>query len=157
VVQGIRPLTVFRSRKSPGLIAVVAGILLVCIAGGAFLTATGTGWDFGLGLAALVASLAYLWLTVPVHYQITDEDLRVRGGPFCWKIPLGSILQVRPTRNPLSAPAWSLARLHIRYRKKSRKSFVLISPSDRAAFLEELQKAAPGLKQEADGLVRADR
>jgi dihydroflavonol-4-reductase len=152
-----RKLTVFRSRKSPGLIAVVAGILLVCIAGGAFLTATGTGWDFGLGLAALVASLAYLWLTVPVHYQITDEDLRVRGGPFCWKIPLGSILQVRPTRNPLSAPAWSLARLHIRYRKKSRKSFVLISPSDRAAFLEELQKAAPGLKQEADGLVRADR
>ena len=132
----------------------VAAILLICIAGGTFLVATGTGWDFGLGLAALVASLAYLWLTIPVNYQITDEELRVRGGPFRWKIPLGSILQVRPSKNPMSAPAWSLARLHVSYRKKGRKSFVLISPSDRGAFIEKLQKAAAGLKTDGDGLVK---
>jgi len=151
-----RKLAVFRSRKSPGLIAVVASILLICITGGTFLVATGTGWDFGLGLAALVASLAYLWLTIPVNYQITDEELRVRGGPFRWKIPLGSILQVRPSKNPMSAPAWSLTRLHVSYRKKNRKSFVLISPGDRGAFIEKLQEAAAGLKADGDGLVKTD-
>jgi dihydroflavonol-4-reductase len=149
-----RQLIDFRSRKSPGLIAVVATILLICITGGACLVATGSGWNFWLGTAALAASLAYLWLTVPVHYQITDEELRVRGGPFRWKIPLDSILRVRPTKNPLSAPAWSLARLHVSYRKKGRKSFVLISPRDPGVFLEELQKAAPGLKADGDGLVQ---
>jgi dihydroflavonol-4-reductase len=149
-----RRLTYFRSRKSPGLIAAVAAILLVCITGGAFLVATGSGRDIGLGVAALVASLAYLWLTVPVHYQVTDEELRVRGGPFYWKIPLGSILQVRPSRNPLSAPAWSLARLQVSYKKKNRKSFVLISPSDREAFLETLQEAADGLEARGDALVQ---
>ncbi len=149
-----RRLNFFRSRKSPGLIAVVVVILLVCITGGAFLTATGSGWNFWLGIAALVASLAYLWLTVPVHYQITDQELRVRGGPFCWKIPLGSILRVRPSKNPLSAPAWSLARLHITFKKNGRKSFVLISPGDRRAFLDTLQEAAPGLKPRGDDLVQ---
>lgn len=150
-----RKLVYFRSQKSPGLIAVVLSILLICITGGAFLLATGSGWNFALGIAALAASLAYLWLTIPVNYQITDEDLRVRGGPFRWKIPLGSILRVRPTRNPLSAPAWSLARLHISYKKKGRKSFVLISPRDRGAFLKELQKATPGLQASGDGLVES--
>jgi dihydroflavonol-4-reductase len=149
-----RELTVFRSKKSAGLITVVAAILLICLAGGVFLVATGSGWDLVLGVAALAASLAYLWLTIPVSYQITAEKLLVRGGPFRWKIPLDSILQVRPTKNPLSAPAWSLARLHISFRKKNKKSFVLISPRDRQAFIERLEAAAPGLKKDGDGLAR---
>ena len=149
-----RELAVFRSKKSAGLITVVAAILLICLAGGVFLLATGSGWDFALGVAALAASLAYLWLTIPVSYSITSAELLVRGGPFRWKIPLDSILQVRPTRNPLSAPAWSLARLHISYRKKSRKSFVLISPRDRQAFMEKLEAATPGLKKDGDGPVK---
>jgi len=145
-----REQTVFRSKKSPGLIAVVALILLVCLAGGTFLLAAGDGGDIVLGLGAVIASLAYLWLTIPVSYRITDENLLVRGGPFRWKIPLESILRVRRSQNPLSAPAWSLARLHITYRKKSGKSFVLISPQDRRAFVEKLQKEAPGLKTDLD-------
>lgn len=149
-----RDLAVFRSKKSAGLITVVAAILLICLAGGTFLLATGSGWDFALGVAAVVASLAYLWLTIPVSYQITADELLVRGGPFHWKIPLDSILQVRPTKNPLSAPAWSLARLHISYRKKAKKNFVLISPKDRQAFCDKLEAATPGLKKDGDGLVR---
>jgi len=148
-----RELAVFRSKKSAGLITVVAAILLICMAGGTFLLATGNGWDFVLGVAALAASLAYLWLTIPVNYQVTDRELLVRGGPFRWKIPLDSVIRVRPTKNPLSAPAWSLARLHITYRKKARKTFVLISPRDRQAFIEKLEAATPGLKKDGDGLV----
>jgi hypothetical protein len=132
------------------LIAVVALILLICLAGGTFLLAAGDGWDIVLGLGAVVASLAYLWLTIPVSYRITDADLLVRGGPFRWKIPLESILEVRRSRNPLSAPAWSLTRLHISYRKKTGKNFVLISPQDRRAFVEKLQNTAPDLKTDLD-------
>ena len=150
-----RKLAVFRSKKSAGLITVVAAVLLICFAGGIFLLATGDGGDIALGIAALAASLAYLWLTIPVSYQITAGELLVRGGPFRWKIPLDSILHVRRSKNPMSAPAWSLARLHISYRKKNRKSFVLISPKDRKAFVEKLEAAAPGLKKDGDGLVKS--
>ena len=149
-----RELAVFRSKKSAGLITVVAAVLLICITGGTFLLATGSGWDLALGLAALAASLAYLWLTIPVSYQVTGEELLVRGGPFRWKIPLDSIVRVQPTKNPLSAPAWSLDRLHVTYRKKAGKSFVLISPKDRQSFVEKLEAATPGLKKDGDGLTK---
>ena len=72
-------------------------------------------------------------------------------------ITLASIDEVRPDRNPASAPAWSLDRLRVDYRKNGEHAFIMISPEDKDAFVEELARAAPGLEMRGDRLVRESR
>lgn len=55
------------------------------------------------------------------------------------RVPLREIRLVRSTRNPLSSPALSLDRLRIEYGRRA----IMISPDDKARFLEELQKRMP--------------
>ena len=67
---------------------------------------------------------------------LTEHDLLVRSGPFRWRVPLGQIHSVTPTRNPLSSPALSLDRLRIEY---GDGKWILISPRERERFLEALE------------------
>lgn len=67
----------------------------------------------GLGIGAATLLLAY-----PLGYDLTPSALEVRSGALYRKrIPLSAIQTVRPTGNPLSAPAWSLDKLHVSYGK----------------------------------------
>ncbi|PYS44061.1 MAG: hypothetical protein DMF71_05100 [Acidobacteria bacterium] len=67
-------------------------------------------------------------------------------------IPLGAIDEVRPDRNPASAPAWSLDRLRIDYRSDDQPVSILISPADKVLFMQDLM--AGGMKMRGDHLVR---
>jgi hypothetical protein len=69
------------------------------------------------------------------------------------RIPLGDIVEVRPTRSPLSSPALSLDRLHIRFGEGFFKA-AMISPADRQELLGELAARA-GLQRDGDRLVRS--
>jgi hypothetical protein len=107
-----------------------------------------------LGLTTLFYGAVILMLAYPVFYEIKPSGLRIRSGLFIqYEIPLSSIETVRPTRNPLSAPAWSLDRLQIIYRKDGRSTFALISPENKEFFLMELAGMAPHLQSERDGLI----
>lgn len=90
--------------------------------------------------AALLFSIGMMFLVAwPVHYTVDEKDLVVRFGIFRRHIPRHVIIGVMATRNPSSAPAWSLDRLQIDYLSpngKQRK--VLISPADQAGFLAAL-------------------
>ncbi len=92
--------------------------------------------------------------TYPVYYEVTDKELIIRSGLLQQTIPLSSIDEARPTRNPLSAPAWSLDRLHIGYRKKGKKTFTLISPENRNSFMRELVQKSSGLKLDGNTVIR---
>jgi hypothetical protein len=99
--------------------------------------------------AAILLGLAY-----PVTYEIKPPDLIIRSGLVRSRIVLETIEEVRPTRNPLSAPAWSLDRLRIDYRKGERLRFNLISPENKEAFLAELVSRTNGLELRGDRVVR---
>ncbi len=71
------------------------------------------------------------------------------------EIPLAEISEVRPTSNPLSAPALSLDRLRVQF-GRGLVGAVFISPVDRDHFLDELAQKA-GLKREGARLVRRVR
>ena len=86
-----------------------------------------------LGLPGLVLPL---WLLTGTSYELTDDELRVRCGPFRWCVPLREVRAVVPSRSLLSGPALSLDRLRIDY---GRARLLLISPKDRQRFLSELQ------------------
>jgi hypothetical protein len=99
-----------------------------------------------------------LWALYRIRYEIASPDLLIACGPFRSRLPLESIVEVFPTRNPLSAPASSLDRLRINYQRNNGKLwFTLISPKDREAFVRDLASAAPQLQSAGDPLrLRAE-
>lgn len=105
----------------------------------------------GIVSAGIVAAI-YGLLLIPIRYGITREQLIVRFGVVRLRIPLGTILEVRPTHNPLSSPALSLDRLAI-YTTPGGSPGVMVSPKDRETFLLTLA-ARSGLRRDGDGLSR---
>lgn len=77
-----------------------------------------------------------LWILLSLRYFLSDRTLRVRCGPVRWRIAIGDITDVNPTRNPLSSPAMSLDRLRIEY---GQGRSVMISPEPREEFLRQLE------------------
>ncbi|HVO65581.1 MAG TPA: PH domain-containing protein [Syntrophales bacterium] len=102
-------------------------------------------------LMVLTAAFVF-WVLYGTRYTLTDKTLTVQSGPFRWVIDLETIIEISPTRNPISSPACSLDRLHIRYRPNP--SGLMISPQDKAGFLRDLVERTPGLKMDGDSVFR---
>lgn len=106
-----------------------------------------------IAAAAGVAGVAFVcWILYGTAYTLDRQNLVVRSGPFRWTIPLPSIDRVRRTRNPLAAPACSLDRLAIWYRRRAFP--LLVSPADREGFLRDLRLRCPHLVERDGGLMR---
>lgn len=124
----------FRSAISWGLFAPVVLLLT-----GSSLLMLNSGACIGIAVNVLVAVLI-IGLYKTTFYKIGKDDLLIRSGPFVHiRIPLNSIQSIRFTTNPLSAPAFSLKRIQIKYGKNQ---FVIISPHTREEFMKALEAAA---------------
>jgi hypothetical protein len=142
-----------RTRIDWWLLSLIGGFTGLCLVGGIFLMLHQADWPDGL--LAVGLALALLATSCPTRYRITPETLRIRAGVFLWKIPLAAIRAAVPSNNPIFAPAWSLNRLRIDYdRTNGKRSFVLVSPRDRRAFLADLAQATSGLELDGDRLRR---
>jgi hypothetical protein len=139
------------------LAALLGGAILLMLAVGTTILVAGLGPGNQVSSTALVVFLIdlggavlmglVLWSLYRIRYEVTPPDLIVRFGPFRSRVPLDCIVEVFPTRNPLSAPAPSLDRLRIDYRRKNGKlGFTLISPKDKEGFVRDLASAAPHLR-----------
>lgn len=148
----------YHSKKDWWLVALVWAGILLPLAIGIYnvVTANGNaraGWT--LVLICTFAGALVLLLTYPLHYKITESKLIVRCGVMVRKeIPLLWIVEARSTRNPLSAPAWSLDRLQIDYIRDGGVSSLLISPKDKLRFLRELAGSGAGLELRGERVVR---
>ncbi|GAB4251573.1 MAG: hypothetical protein Kow00109_27280 [Acidobacteriota bacterium] len=110
--------------------------------------------DFWAGVALMVAGVflsLMLWLCYRIRYELTPSELIIRFGPFKPRIPLDAIEEVLPSRSLWSAPAPSLLRLRINYRRPGGgRGFALISPRDRLAFVRDLRSLVPELQPCSD-------
>jgi hypothetical protein len=148
---------VYRSKKDWWLFGLVWGAVLAPIAVGVFnvLAHVGNpqlGW--AMTLVGVVAGAAVLVTTYPLNYEITGAELVARSGVMRWRVPLASIAEVAPSRNPASAPTWSLDRLRVEYVKDGSERTLYVSPEEKAAFMRDLADAAPGLEMRGERLVR---
>jgi len=149
---------VYRSKKNAWLVAVVlASVVIPLLVGLYNLLSPGgnpqAGWT--AFLVGVVTGAVVLWLTFPLYYEITPTALKVRCGMLIrQEIPLSAIDEVSPTRSPLSAPAWSLDRLRISYRRGSGEGFTLISPEGEEEFMRELVESGVGLEMRGGRVVR---
>ena len=114
-----------------GAVAVTAAVIAVAAAAREVLQV------FALAPLLLPGAALPLWLLKSTDYTLDESELRVRSGPFKWRIPLRDIRTVTPTRNPLSSPALSLDRLRIDY---GPLKSLMISPVDKERFLAELNR-----------------
>jgi membrane protein YdbS with pleckstrin-like domain len=131
----------FRSKVDSWLVLLVVATGALAIAACAPMIRIGSGGAIAIaaGLVALVVGFP-AWLLSATHYTLEEQALKIRGGPFRWTIPYRDITDVKPSRSPLSSPALSLDRLRIEYGGKS----IMISPVDRASFIQELDSRRAG-------------
>ena len=134
----------------------LAGVLLAALGISCLsLTASLLAPDPAPGLVWVVsilvaAALFVIWTWMTTDYTLTSSELLVRSGPFRWRVPLADILEIKPTRNPLSSPALSFDRLEVRYRH----GMLLISPEDKDGFLRSLISRTSHLDVHGDHTVR---
>lgn len=131
----------FRSKVDTWLVLLVVATGAMAIASCFPMIRIGSGGALAIaaGLVALVVGFP-AWLLAATHYTFEEEALGIRSGPFRWTIPYSDISDVKPSRSVLSSPALSLDRLRIEYAGKS----ILISPVDRASFVQELERRRAG-------------
>lgn len=115
-----------------GMVAALIGVLV-----------EPTPWPVRIVTAVTVVLVTALLFSVfrNTWYEVGETELRIVSGPFRWKIPFEDIVEIKPTRNPLSAPALSMDRLKITY---GRRKFMLVSPANKEGFIAALEQARHG-------------
>lgn len=147
---------VYRSKKDAWLFGLVWGGAFAPLVVGLFLLLAGGGEPGGALVRTGVIVVAVVLLTTyPLDYEITSDELIARCGVMRWRVPLPGLQEVSGSRNPASAPAWSLDRLRVEYLKGSGTRALYVSPVDKAAFMRDLADAAPGLEMRGDRVVRS--
>lgn len=128
----------YRSRIDWWLAAIVLTGAAVSLAAAVAVLIDGVSGGRWIAAFAVTVGVAFpLWTLASTSYELSDDQLLIRSGPFRWRVSLVAIRSIEPTRNPLSSPALSLDRLAVSYGNGRR---VLISPRDREAFLAEIWK-----------------
>jgi membrane protein YdbS with pleckstrin-like domain len=104
-------------------------------------------------VACIMGAALIPWILYGTSYTLTNEALLIRCGPFRHRVMVSTIQEVAPSRNPVSSPACSLDRLHIKY--QGSRHGVLISPGNKRSFLEELSRLDSQLSLQGDRIVRS--
>jgi len=104
-------------------------------------------------LICIPSALLLPWILYGTSYALTEEVLLIRCGPFRNRILVSAIQEVTPSRNPMSGPACSLDRLHIKYRGS--RLGILVSPADKRSFLQDLTRLDSQLSLQGDRIVRS--
>ncbi len=115
--------------------------IIILIGGTAVLLAIKNIW---LGAFLAILSLLLVWyLFLFITYTITGETLKIKHSfLFSQSIHIPDIKKIRETRNPLAAPASSLDRLEIIYKRGS----ILVSPKLKAEFISHLLSINPTIE-----------
>lgn len=100
----------------------------------------------GLAAGTILASLA---VTVPVRYAFEWGGVFVRAGLLKLRLAYPDIVLAEKLVSPLSGAAWSWVKVRLVLRQGG---MVEIAPRDREAFLSELARRAPHLRESPRGL-----
>ena len=100
--------------------------------------------DWSMLITFTIINALIIYLFSETKYIINGSKLNVRAGILVnTNIKIDEIKSVTKTYNPLSAPALSINRLEIKY--GSNYDYALISPKDRAGFVQDLLKINPNI------------
>jgi hypothetical protein len=88
-----------------------------------------------------------VWIYFGTYYELREDHLLCRSGPFRERIPYGNIRSVKPSRNLFSSMALSSQRIEIKQRGRGFfTGTTYISPVDRERFIELLKSRCDDLE-----------
>jgi hypothetical protein len=130
-------MTIYRSKVDIWLAALVFGLIIYALAESI------NDKDYEGLYVIIPIMLLIISLYWQIKYIISDGYLEVKAGIFgSAKVPVSQIKSVHKTYNPLSAPALSIKRLEVKYGKFD---YLLISPKNKQAFVDELKAINPDI------------
>ena len=139
----------YNSTKSVGITIVMFAMLAV-LAGGLVLTLLymtgGSKWFFAVVYLLTFGML--LWIYFATYYELRENTLYMRSGPFAENVPYVKIRKAVKCRGYKTSMALSTARIELIYGRSSISGRTFISPEREDEFLAELQKRCPKLKIE---------
>ena len=143
----------FPSKRDWWIVLIIWGVIAMTVASGVKAAQVAAASMLALALVLLCAAvvLGLLSMLYATYYLISGDRLTAHCGPFKQSVLLQNIEEVVPSHNPLSSPALSLDRLHVRCRGSV--FGLLISPRDKQGFLAELVARAPQLRIDGDRAV----
>lgn len=129
---------IYKSKIGPELIITLSVILGVVFG----LMVYEKNWPGIVTISVTAAFIIHLLLTT--YYQIQGSQLKIKSGFVVNKtLDINTIKKVVATRNIISAPAASLDRLELMY---NRYDSILVSPKDKAGFINELLALKPDIE-----------
>ncbi len=141
---------IFPSRVDIWLIALMAGGTLLCAL--PIPKSFQRGALIGLLMVFTTACMAAgTWWIGSLEYAFVGDALEVRSLIGTEQLlQVSAVTDVRPTNDLRGAPASSLDRFAITWGDRGR--VVLVSPDDRAGFLDAIAERAPGLVRDGERL-----
>ena len=133
----------------------VLALALAALAFAALITPLLIDPDVALGVRLLVAAFALgtlvagLAVSVPVRYAFEWGGVCVRAGFLTIRLAYPDIVSASKLVSPLSNAAWSWVKVRLTLRQGGA---IEIAPRDREAFLAELARRAPHLREHPRGL-----
>lgn len=116
------------------IIFLVFILLVACL----FIVPRGEVWLYALTMSPVMAFL--LWIYFGTFYELREEYLYCRSGPFVSRIRYENIESLRLCSNLLSSMALARDRIEMKeYGKGYLAGTTLISPVDRELFYQELK------------------
>lgn len=122
--------------------ALVFSAIVFMTAGAMYLISS---MDFSLQMAAIggasvvIASAFLLWFLFGSYYELSEEYLSCRCGPFTENITYDDIVSLRLCKDTSSALALSSRRIEIRWYDEGYITETMISPKNRKVFLAHLK------------------
>ena len=118
----------------PLFVVAIAGMLFAFVA---VITGDTPMWArIGFSGVSVVFCAVLFSILKSTFYVVENGELRIFSGPFRWKVAVADIVDIKPTRNPLSSPALSFDRLKVSY---GTHRFVLVSPADKDGFIRAIE------------------
>lgn len=94
-------------------------------------------------IVIFIVALFFIDMIINTKYTIDGNMLKVQYGSLYKRdYDIGGMTEIRPTKTMQSSPALSLDRMEIRVGKYDR---LVISPTDKELFVEELQRINPDI------------
>lgn len=132
----------YEAKKDWVIGAAVWGSVLITLA--AVLITPGPYTFYSAGPASLIIAFV-LWIYFGTYYELQDDYLYARSGPFVEKIYYDKIIEIKKCANLFSSMALCRERLLIRTTRKSIAGLTYISPVNREEFFNELKKRCKNL------------